>query len=150
MNLKCDYREQSIIKILNSKKIDYTIDNLSIGDFVIYNNDKTQSIIIERKTLDDLSASITDNRYKDQSLRLKELQSDNVIIMYIIEGFSKTNKKGVSYSTLLSAMQSLCIKQNFYVMRSKNTEETCDILNILSKKINELNTISQSHILRTL
>ena len=66
--------------------------------------------------------------------------------MYIIEGLSKTNKKGVPYSTLLSAMQSMCIKHDFFVMRSKSTEETCDILRILCKKINEVNIESTSTI----
>ena len=140
MHLICDYREHSINKILDTRNIQYDVQNLTIGDFVIYSENKTQSIIVERKTLDDLSASITDNRYKEQSLRLQEIKSENVKIMYIIEGLSKANKKGVPYSTLLSAMQSMCIKHNFFVMRSKSTEETCDILNILCKKINEINT----------
>ena len=142
MSLNCDYREHSINKIFDLRNIKYQVENLTIGDFVIYNDDKTQSIIVERKTLDDLSASITDNRYKEQSSRLQEVKSENVTIMYIIEGISKTNKKGVPYSTLLSAMQSMCIKHGFFVMRSKSTEETCDILNILCKKINEINTKS--------
>ena len=82
------------------------------------------------------------NRYKEQSSRLETLKSENVKIMYIIEGLSKKNRKGVPYSTLLSAMQSMCIKHGFFVMRSKSTEETCDILHILCKKINEVNTES--------
>ena len=45
-------------------------ENLDIGDIVIKDNDKI-IMMIERKTLEDLSASIKDGRYKEQKIRLK-------------------------------------------------------------------------------
>ena len=41
MHLTCDYREHKITKILNEKKIEFIAENLTIGDFIVYNDDKT-------------------------------------------------------------------------------------------------------------
>lgn len=136
MSIQCDYREYKCIEYFRSKNILHNVIPLTNGDFHICNDNK--AIIIERKTLDDLSCSILDGRYSDQISRLSLLKSENVSILYIIEGLSKTNNKGIPYSTLLSSMQSLMIKYGFLVMRSKNCEETCEIVKHISNKIKDL------------
>lgn len=134
MHLQCDYRESKCIEILKSLNVDFKTENLTIGDFVVSNNDNTHSVVIERKTMDDLSASIIDSRYKDQTNRLQKIQSSKVKILIIVESFHKTNQKGISYDSLLSSMISICIKYGFYIMRTKDTNETCKcIINVLNK-----------------
>ena len=76
MKLYIDNREpKQIINYLNilNKNTNYIIEvtNLELGDYLIYDeiNDKTL-VIIERKSLSDLEASIKDGRYNEQSFRL--------------------------------------------------------------------------------
>ena len=75
MKLYIDNREpKQIITYLNilNENTNYIIEvtNLELGDYLIYDeiNDKTL-VIIERKSLSDLEASIKDGRYNEQSFR---------------------------------------------------------------------------------
>ena len=43
-------------------------------------------MIIERKTIQDLAASIRDGRYKEQSIRLSQSNIPNHHILFMIEG----------------------------------------------------------------
>jgi ERCC4-type nuclease len=137
MSITCDYRESKCIEYFNETSIQHTVENLVNGDFIITNSLNTKRYVIERKSMDDLSSSIVDGRYKDQISRLSSIKSENTSIMFIIEGFNKNSKKGVPYSTLLSTMQSIVVKYGIYVMRSKDIKETCKIVQLISKKIDD-------------
>lgn len=143
MDLICDYREKSIIKILNSRVsncvnyngINIKSHNLDIGDFVIGNT------IIERKTHQDLASSILDGRYKEQCNRLQLFQQDktNVKIIYFIEGnldlyFESHN---INKDKLISAMLSILYEKNFSVILTKHMNETCDFLLKLAMKFKD-------------
>ncbi len=117
-------REKTIIEKMRNMSVEYKIQNLVLGDFII------GDIIIERKTLDDLSSSIMDGRYKEQKERLKNHPRS----IYIVEGLNKTNNHGISYETLLSAMISIMIRDNIFVMRSTSLEETVKLLVLIDKK----------------
>lgn len=144
MHLKCDYREKSCIDVLKSHNVDFEIENLSIGDFIIYNKDRTQSIVIERKTMDDLSMSIIDSRYKDQTTRLQSIKTENVRILIIIETFHKTTQKGLEYDSLLSSMMSMCVKYGFYLMRTKDVSETCKCIMYANEKMDSVNNTNNT------
>ncbi len=73
MLINIDYREKDLryeFALLEksaefnkyNEEIKITSSNLAIGDIAIENNDK-EVVIIERKTLQDLAASIKDGRY---------------------------------------------------------------------------------------
>ena len=64
MNIIIDNRENDLIKLLNKNKYNFTTSNLDVGD-IQYKNDDKIIYIIERKTVNDLGASIKDGRYKD-------------------------------------------------------------------------------------
>lgn len=136
MAIVCDYREHDIINNLKAACVDIEVQNLDVGDFSITNT-SGYSIVIERKTLDDLSASIIDGRYKEQKLRLDSLRSNGVFVLFIIENTAKTSKKGVPHSTLLSAMLSTMLNGNFFVYRTKNLQETATVLQLLQKNVND-------------
>lgn len=64
--------------------------NLTLGDY-LWVQDSTEEadkrvfdLIIERKTIEDLSMSISDGRYKEQKNRLRSCGVGNVV--YLIEG----------------------------------------------------------------
>ena len=104
MKLYIDNREpKAIIDALefinNSSKNKITIElaNLDLGDFVLYDEKNEQNIIIiERKSLTDLEASIKDGRYNEQSYRLSQNTLANHNIYYLIEG-SIINYKNKSF-----------------------------------------------------
>ena len=146
MILKIDIRESSLIQLCQQnintnnqyKKIQLVTEALPIGDVIICDNVK-EYLIIERKTLLDLSASIKDGRYDEQSYRLDGLNHPNHNIIYLIEGemngiLMKTNKGKVDTSMLYSAIFSINYNKGFSVMRSSNRTETSTILcNMCSK-----------------
>ena len=146
MILKIDIRESSLIQLCQQnintnnqyKKIKLVTEALPIGDIIICDN-VNEYLIIERKTLLDLSASIKDGRYDEQSYRLNGLNHPNHNIIYLIEGemngiLMKSNKGKVDTSMLYSAMFSINYNKGFSLMRSSNITETSAILcNMCSK-----------------
>lgn len=125
-----DYREAALISDLGEK---CTSENLVHGDVCVKVGDTMY--IVERKTLQDLSASIKDGRFREQKSRLLEVYPSDKII-YIIER-SAINKHTLPESTLLSAVLNLSLVHKFIVVHSNSVKQTCDILLMLEKKIQE-------------
>lgn len=136
MKLYIDNREpKAIIDSLefinnNSKnKITIEIKSLDLGDFILYDEESEQAIIIiERKSLADLEASIKDGRYNEQSYRLSQNNLANHNIYYLIEG-SIINYKNKSFkNTLYSSLFSLSFFKGFSVFNSLNAVESAEII----------------------
>ena len=77
MNITIDAREKDLFamcSLLNNDNNNITLkcEQLALGDSIIGEN-----VIIERKTLTDLAASIKDGRYREQSFRLKKALEEN-------------------------------------------------------------------------
>ena len=147
MIIKIDTRETALLhQILNQtttipvfKNIQIKSETLPIGDIII--NDGTEdTVIIERKSVNDLLSSIKDGRYEEQSYRLNGLNHHNHNIVYLIEGdLNKINYfktvNPVEKLTLYSAMFSLNYYKGFSVFRSFNMEETANIVCNMAYKI---------------
>jgi ERCC4-type nuclease len=147
MQLLIDLREprvlvQNIIALNEAAKNKVTIiqKNLDIGDYVFYDEVSEQILlIIERKSLSDLEASIKDGRYKEQSFRLNEAPTHNHNIIYLIEG-AIINYKEVGFrSTLYSTLFSLNYYKGFSVINTLNQTETATMLMAFASKINREN-----------
>ena len=149
MIIKVDNRETEILDKINYliqntesfKDIKVKVECLPLGDFII-NNEETEKdiIIIERKTLNDLSASIKDGRYEEQSYRLNGIDHPNHNITYLIEGSinqtkSVLSKERTDKTMLYSAMFSICYYKGFTVMRSFDISETALMICNLASKI---------------
>jgi ERCC4-type nuclease len=128
MEIQIDYRERKIIEILNSKEIQHKIFTMDIGDILIGN------ILIERKTLADLVASIKDGRYHEQKARLKQYQGK---VIFLIEGFLERSNS--NYDMILGSMVSIQFKDNFLVYQTKNLEESVEFILRVIKKYDEFN-----------
>uniref|UniRef100_A0A6C0BA05 ERCC4 domain-containing protein n=1 Tax=viral metagenome TaxID=1070528 RepID=A0A6C0BA05_9ZZZZ len=152
MKIKIDHREHDLIKSCKYfleisplyKEIELEICNLPVGDIILCDNTDSEKILIERKTLSDLAASIKDGRYEEQSFRLNGLPMPNHNIMYIIEGDLnkiQTFKSKIEKSVLYSAIFSLNYYKGFSVLRSQSIEETalmiCHMIYKLKKGISE-------------
>jgi crossover junction endonuclease MUS81 len=148
MIIKVDNREQELLKQIQNlvlfipafKQLKVETVALPLGDIII-SDDNEDKLIIERKCLNDLLASIKDGRYEEQSYRLNGLNHHNHNIYYLIEGdVNKANRfkdNNIEKLTLYSAMFSLNYFKGFSVMRTFSMEETaifiCNTANKLSK-----------------
>ena len=153
MLIKIDNREHELIRVCSQiignientsiyKGIKIVIETLPIGDIILCDDDTSEKIIIERKSLADLSASIKDGRYAEQSYRLNGSLIHNHNIIYLIEGdlSKKTSnifKENMDKTTLYSAMFSLNYYKGFSVLRSINTEESALIICNMAYKLNK-------------
>lgn len=119
----------------STNKIIIVQKNLTIGDYVFYDEVNAKEIlIIERKSLADLEASIKDGRYSEQSFRLNETSLHNHNIIYLLEGaIIKYNPK--FRNTLYSSLFSLNYYKGFSVINVLNQTETGDILLAFASKL---------------
>lgn len=143
-----DYREKWFTELMseNNLKYDESIvqnsshiiksSSLPIGDFIISNDEKMNDIIlvIERKTIKDLSSSITDGRFRQQKERIEESIKDDSKILYIIEGNCKVLKNGVSKTIINSSLLNLLYKHNFKILQTENQSDTFENIMLLFKK----------------
>jgi ERCC4-type nuclease len=147
MLIKIDIRESALIhQILNQvntipsfKNIKIKTETLPIGDIII-SDDIEDKLIIERKSISDLLASIKDGRYEEQSYRLNGLCHHNHNIVYLVEGdVNKTNRfksdNSAEKLTAYSAMFSLNYFKGFSVFRSFSLDETANIVCNMAYKI---------------
>jgi ERCC4-type nuclease len=134
--IKIDTREQELFKICQTTKsgianfasLQFVVEPLPLGDIIIYDEvNQKDLLIIERKSLSDLAASIKDGRYEEQSYRLNGIPHHNHNIIYLIEGDLtrfNTFKERTDKLTLYSAMISINYFKGFSVMRTISLEET--------------------------
>jgi ERCC4-type nuclease len=132
--IKIDFREKDLFReceLLKEKypKNEFEYANLFLGDIQI------DKILIERKTLNDLAASIKDGRYTEQSFRLKESMKEGYRVYYFIEGnLSNYKSSTITRETLISTMYSLTNK-GFYVIQTSSVKESAFYLMQFTDKI---------------
>ena len=113
---------------------------LSLGDIIISEKSEEENkdnilLLIERKSLSDLLASIKDGRYEEQSHRLihaSNIPTHNII--YIIEGMFSQLRSPQDKKMVLSAITSLSFFKGFSVIRTCSVTETAEfIINMADK-----------------
>ena len=148
MRIRIDNREHELLKHIQElivniplfKDLIVNVENLPLGDIIISNNVEDK-LYIERKSINDLSASIKDGRYEEQSYRLNGLNHPNHNIIYLIEGdinrFNRFKDNKIEKLTLYSSIFSLNYYKGFSVIRSFSIEESaifiCNTANKLRK-----------------
>jgi ERCC4-type nuclease len=156
MLIKIDFRETDLmaacekvlqlpdyVKINETKAVKIMACSLPLGDIIICEEkeEEKEKVLIERKTLEDLAASIRDGRYAEQSFRLNECSLHNHHIFYAIEGdlrnYKSTHfsKNKIDKKALLSAMTSIHYYKGFSIMRTMNVLETAEWIIQMADKI---------------
>lgn len=146
MLIKIDTRERELIKKCEDllvavpafKELKIEVHQLPLGDIIICCNGQIDNILVERKTLSDLAASIKDGRYEEQSYRLNGLPLHNHNIVYLIEGdLGKFNsfKERIDKQTIYSAMFSINYFKGFSLMRTNTIDETAFMICNMAYKI---------------
>ena len=150
MLIKIDCREIKLSQlchglIKDDENIKIVSGNLPLGDIIICDNEGNEKIIVERKSLADLAASIRDGRYKEQGFRLNQSSLHNHHIYYLIEGDLRYYRpfKGLpDKKALLSAMVSISYFKGFSLQRTINLEETAEwVIHLATKLEKESGTI---------
>lgn len=126
-----DNREKDLINLLNEKQIQFQSENLELGD-ILYKSDNNDILLIERKTVNDLMASIKDGRHREQKLRLLKKQNEGCNIFYLIEGSILYNK---NKDTLYSAILNTLMRDNIKVIFTGLIEETVSFLIKIETKL---------------
>ena len=132
MELLIDYREKKIIEhftnnVSSIKKL-VKVENLDIGDIIIKIN-STTILLIERKKMEDLGASIRDGRHKEQKYRIMNSNIPLKNVLFLIEGEIKNLKHGnIKKNTLLGAILNTMFRDGINVFRTQDVDETCFFL----------------------
>jgi len=117
MNIIIDNREKSFFQEkLTSNNIIFATRLLDLGD-ILFELDGVPLLIIERKTINDLAASLSDGRYHEQKARLK---NSEISVLYLIEGgYAELDKKykGCILNTMLRDHIPVII---FFIILSNN------------------------------
>tara|TARA_Y100000389_G_scaffold187188_1_gene208357 strand:- start:1018 stop:1770 length:753 start_codon:yes stop_codon:yes gene_type:complete len=136
MELIIDTREKGLIELLNKTNLDFKVEQLELGDILLRENEHVK-LVIERKTINDLKASICDGRNREQKARL--LKSFPVSrIIYIIEGNFDIDLdhsiSGVPVSTLVGSMINTMFRDNIKVYKVNSIQESVKYLIKLKDK----------------
>jgi len=133
MEIIIDNRENGLIKLLEKNNNKFEKKNLEIGDIQYVEKDKL-IYIIERKTVNDLGASIKDGRYKEQKMRLLANNNDN--IYYIIEG-NIDDCNTLNRKALLGSIINMIFRDNIKIINSNDINDTYNIIVQIQTKYND-------------
>lgn len=132
-----DIRERDLIRLLNSP----TTKALPIADIWIgVSNPEGEpeptlekgALLIERKTIRDLEASILDGRYREQKARLMSYcEEKGAIPMYILEGSYFTASGRLGPQALMKIVARLQCKYKIAVLHTQSLAETSQIIEAL-------------------
>lgn len=140
-----DYREK-YIKEQFEKNREYdkivSVKNLEIGDIVILVNDDP-AILIERKTIKDLAASIQDGRLREQKYRITGSKYPHKNVIYLIEGDLDEKIYGrIDKRTLQGSIINTMLRDDYKVYRTKDPRDTFFFLSrLINKVINDKNKL---------
>ncbi|XP_015185776.1 PREDICTED: crossover junction endonuclease MUS81 [Polistes dominula] len=127
---------------LKELRVLFEVRHLKIGDFTwitkckYTNKELVLPYIVERKRLDDLSASIKDGRFHEQKFRLKQSGIEN--IFYIIEDHHKIIRTGIPLSTLLQAAVNSLVQDDFIVKYTDSHQDSMSYLAILTNILRKI------------
>jgi len=152
IKIEIDYREKNILKDFLSRDLDIYKDkieiiskNLELGDIIIIIESINKTFYFERKTLSDLTSSITDGRYKEQKIRLLANIDPNYIT-YIIEGDTINKSLLRNNKSIPSIYFRTLYRDNIKIIYTNNIQETvtfilslvCNIIKCPEKYINNI------------
>lgn len=128
--LRIDNREHKLKTLLQdslSNNNNIIVENLECGDFII-EHDRNVIMIFERKTINDLLASVKDGRYRIQKEKMLNCNEHHKI-MYIIEGSIKWNDDNdVDKKSIISSIINTQIRDKILVVQTTDIQDTCHFL----------------------
>ena len=142
--LVIDIRERELIDLLKEIQVPHKLELLDIGD-ILFRDGEQVILIIERKTVNDLKASICDGRAREQKARLMSCV-DIARILYVIEGNLSnpldTSVSGVEVSTLIGSLINTLFRDNIKVYKTISLRETANFIKRLSEKLDTCDRVT--------
>ena len=130
-----DTRECKLRELLEKNGAAFVTKALELGDILIEHPNR--QILIERKTIADFHASITDGRYKNQKLRLLEWRNKTdegrKNIIYLFEEKQGDNKDRAYWGALVN----MILRDNIGVIQCDGMVRTAQIITDIKKKLDE-------------
>ena len=131
-----DTRETELIQRLPT-----TVKALPVGDIWIGTTDaglQEGGLVIERKSIRDLEASILDGRYREQRGRiLAHCHETKTQPMYILEGSLSSSTGRLQKSALMKFIQRLIFHYQIAVMQTQSVQETAELVETLVEQWKE-------------
>jgi ERCC4-type nuclease len=133
-----DTRESELITLLH----DVTVKALPVGDiWVGVKEDGAMAeggIVIERKSIRDLEASILDGRYREQRGRILAFCEENKTQpLYILEGSLSSSTGRLQKSALMKFIQRLVLHYQIPVIQTASIHETAELLQTMMEQWKE-------------
>ena len=130
-----DTRESELITLLDG----VTVKALPVGDaWVGVTEDGAMAeggIVIERKSIRDLEASILDGRYREQRGRILAFCEENKTQpMYILEGSLSSSTGRLQKSALMKFIQRLILHYQIPVIQTASIHETAELLQTMMEQ----------------
>ncbi|RLF08656.1 MAG: DEAD/DEAH box helicase, partial [Thermoprotei archaeon] len=123
-----DHREMTskVVEALTKLNINVKPRALHIADYVV-----SESVAVERKTVEDFANSIIDKRLFTQLKNLKEAYSSPILL---IEGEGLTVKRMMPPEALRGALVSIAVDYGIPIIWSKDHEESAHIIALAAKR----------------
>jgi ERCC4-type nuclease len=138
IHLIIDNRERGLIELLIKNNTPHTVEMLEIGD-ILFREDLETMLVIERKSVNDLKASICDGRGREQKARLMNSGLSHSRIMYLIEGKLSmaldSKVSGVAVSTLVGSLINTQLRDGLKVYKTSSLDETANFVHRLLEKL---------------
>jgi ERCC4-type nuclease len=144
MKVIIDERETELFEkcesILRSSRVPSYVqlskEVLDLGDVLIKTDDDKEVLLIERKSFQDLLASIKDGRYEEQSYRL--LHSSGFpphSVFYLVEGMFAQLRAPLEKKIIMSAITTMQFFKGFSIHRTSTVHESAEWLLHFAEKI---------------
>jgi ERCC4-type nuclease len=138
-----DYRETALINLLNASSLGLSgavqSKQLYLGDIQILGNINGHNVhlLFERKTTQDLAASIVDGRYREQKARILSAFPPH-LCTYIIEGsrFGEHTNLRISQATYDGAIVHTMYRDKMHVVFTNDVKDTANFICSIVDKCN--------------
>jgi ERCC4-type nuclease len=136
-----DTRESDLIRILEG--VDgVSVKQLQVADIWIGVDSEGKigegGLIIERKSIRDLEASILDGRYREQRGRILSFcQENKTQPMYILEGSLSSNTGRLQKKAIIKFINRLIFHYQIPVMQTDSVQETAELIQALVEQWKE-------------
>jgi ERCC4-type nuclease len=136
-----DTRESELIKIMDGIEGIF-IKQLQVADIWIGIDSEGKmlegGVIIERKSIRDLEASILDGRYREQRGRiLSYCQENKTQPMYILEGALSSNTGRLQKKAIMKFINRLIFHYQIPVIQTASVQETAELIQVLVEQWKE-------------
>jgi ERCC4-type nuclease len=109
-----------------------------VGDAWIGATDISGAVVIERKAVADLEASLLDGRYREQRTRLLAFCAEKgAVPMYIIEGELDRLNGRMTAISLQKVLNRLMLRYKIAVWRTDSVAQTASVLTLLHEQYKE-------------